>query len=84
VASTELEYKPEPADAPSARFGWHGEAIKTYKIAAWVSVVALLGMTIGNHEGHVEDFYLLGFVALLVFILVRGEIKSRGKWKRRK
>ncbi|WP_020107309.1 DUF2631 domain-containing protein [Nocardia sp. 348MFTsu5.1] len=84
MASTEVEYKPEPAEAPSARFGWHGEGLRTFKIAAWVSVVALLGMTIGNHEGHVEDFYLLGFAGLLVFILVRGEIKSRGKWKRRK
>lgn len=84
MASTEVEYKPEPAEAPSARFGWHGEGIKTFKIAAWVSVIALLGMIIGNHEGHVEDFYLIGFAALIIFILVRDEIISRGKWKKRK
>ncbi|OZG26762.1 hypothetical protein BH683_022955 [Williamsia sp. 1138] len=84
MASTEVEYKPEPAEAPSARFGWHGEGMKTYKIAAWVSVVALLGMVIGNHEGHVEDLYLVGFAALIVFLLVRGEVLSRGKWKKKK
>ncbi|PHV64656.1 hypothetical protein CSW57_22945 [Williamsia muralis] len=80
VASTEVEYKREPADAPSARFGWHGEGLKTFKIAGWVSIVALLVMMIGNHEGHVEDLFLLGFALLLAFILIRGEILSRRKW----
>lgn len=80
MASTEVEYKREPADAPSARFGWHGEGLKTFKIAAVVSIVALLVMMIGNHEGHVEDLFLLGFAVLLAFILIRGEILSRRKW----
>lgn len=80
MASTEVEYKREPADAPSARFGWHGEGLKTFKIAGLVSIVALLVMMIGNHEGHVEDLFLLGFVLLLAFILIRGEILSRRKW----
>lgn len=80
MASTEVEYKREPADAPSARFGWHGEGLKTFKIAAVVSIVALLVMMIGNHEGHVEDLFLLGFALLLAFILIRGEILSRRKW----
>jgi hypothetical protein len=80
VASTEVVYKREPADAPSARFGWHGEGLKTFKIAGWVSIIALLAMTIGNHEGHVEDLFLIGFALLLAFILIRGEIISRRKW----
>ncbi|MCK0518455.1 DUF2631 domain-containing protein [Williamsia sp. DF01-3] len=80
MASTEVEYKREPADAPSARFGWHGEGLKTFKIAAVVSIVALLVMMIGNHEGHIEDLFLLGFALLLAFILIRGEILSRRKW----
>ena len=80
MASTEVEYKREPADAPSARFGWHGEGLKTFKIAGWVSIVALLVMMIGNHEGHIEDLFLLGFALLLAFILIRGEILSRRKW----
>ena len=80
MASTEVEYKREPADAPSARFGWHGEGLKTFKIAGVVSIVALLVMMIGNHEGHIEDLFLLGFALLLAFILIRGEILSRRKW----
>ena len=80
MASTEVEYKREPANAPSARFGWHGEGLKTFKIAGVVSIVALLVMMIGNHEGHIEDLFLLGFALLLAFILIRGEILGRRKW----
>ncbi len=83
MASTEVEYKPEPAEAPSARFGWHGEATKTFKIAGWFSVAALLFMMIGNQKGHVEDLWLIGFALALAFILIRGEVLSRGKWKKR-
>lgn len=84
MASTEVEYKPEPAEAPSARFGWHGEGIKTFKIAGWFCVAALLLMMIGNQKGHVEDLWLIGSAAALAFILIRGEILSRGKWKKKK
>ncbi|MBT0568384.1 DUF2631 domain-containing protein [Williamsia sp. CHRR-6] len=71
----------EPADAPSARFGWHGENKTTMRVAGWLAGVLLLAMLIGNHKGRVEDLYLIGITAVLWFILIRDLVLSRGKWK---
>ena len=86
MASTEVEqidtgWVREPADAPSARFGWHGQARKSFMIAGWFCVIALLAMMIGNHTGHIEDLYLIGFAAVLAYFLLKPVWTSRGRWK---
>lgn len=87
MASTEVEHhaidtgwRHEPADAPSARFGWHGVATKSMYIAGWFCVVVLLCMMIGNQKGHVEDLYLIGFAVVLAIFLLRGMLTKR-KWR---
>lgn len=87
MAGTEVEHKVvdtgwkrEPADAPSARFGWHGNPRKTYYIAAGFVIFALFGLMIGNHDGQVENLYLLGFAIMLVVLVVRASILNRNKW----
>ena len=65
------------AEVPSAAWGWSGESPKAAKIAGWVVVVFLLIMLIGNHTGHVEDLFLLGFAAAIAGILVRDSILKR-------
>ncbi|KQY38214.1 MULTISPECIES: DUF2631 domain-containing protein [Nocardia] len=67
----------DPAEVPSAAWGWSGESRKTFRIAAWVVIVALLGMTIGNHQGHVEDIFLVGLAALMALILVADSLTRR-------
>ena len=67
----------DPAEVPSAAWGWSGESRKAARIAAWVVVVALLGMTIGNHQGHVEDIFLVGLAALMALILVADSLTRR-------
>ncbi|WAC55110.1 DUF2631 domain-containing protein [Gordonia sp. SL306] len=86
MASTEVEpvdtgWVREPADAPSARFGWHGQATKSFMIAGWFCVVALLCMLIGNQRGHIEDIYLVGMAVVLAYFLIRPSIRNRGRWK---
>ncbi|MEE3850672.1 DUF2631 domain-containing protein [Gordonia sp. LSe1-13] len=86
MASTEVEqidtgWVREPADAPSARFGWHQSARKGFMFAGWFCVLALLGMLIGNHTGRVEDLYLIGFALVLVYFLVKPAFAKRGRWK---
>ncbi|ACY21364.1 hypothetical protein Gbro_2115 [Gordonia bronchialis DSM 43247] len=88
MASTEVEHHDtvdtgwvrEPADAPSARFGWHGVGMKTSYIAAVFCALALVAMIIGNHHGHIEDIYLIGFAAVLIYFVVRGVVMNRNKW----
>lgn len=84
MAGTELERNDslvvngvDTADVPSAAWGWSGESNKAAKIAGWVVVVFLLVMMIGNHHGHVEDLFLIGFAALIAGILVRDTILQR-------
>ncbi|MFE6920639.1 DUF2631 domain-containing protein [Nocardia sp. NPDC057663] len=67
----------DPAEVPSAAWGWSGESRKTFRIAGWVVVVALLGMTIGNHQGHVEDIFLIGLAGLLATIMVVDSLTRR-------
>ncbi|WP_278263875.1 DUF2631 domain-containing protein [Nocardia sp. AG03] len=67
----------DPAEVPSAAWGWSGESRKTARIAAWAVIVALLGMTIGNHQGHVEDIFLIGLAALMAAILVIDSLTQR-------
>jgi len=81
VASTEVDHPTvdtgwvrEPVEAPSARFGWHGFGRKTGAIAGWIVVIALLGMTIGNHTGKIEDIFLVGIAIVVAFLLLRNTI----------
>jgi hypothetical protein len=79
VAATELEpaestgvvTKVDPAEVPSAAWGWSGESRRTFRTAGMVVIVILLCMLVGNHKGHVEDIYLVGFAALIAAILIR-------------
>ena len=46
-------------------------------VATSVVVVALLGMTIGNHQGHVEDIFLVGLAGLMALMLVVDSLTQR-------
>ncbi|MGC4932604.1 DUF2631 domain-containing protein [Gordonia sp. DT30] len=87
MASTDVEHSDEvdtgwvhePADAPSARFGWHGVASRTFYIAGWVCVLLLLAMMYGNQKGHVEDIWLIAAAIFVAVILLRGMLTKK-KW----
>lgn len=66
-----------PADVPSAAWGWSGEAPRASRIAAWIVTGILLLMIIGNHDGHVEDLWLIGIAGTMVLVLVRDILKRR-------
>ncbi|MGN2636881.1 DUF2631 domain-containing protein [Nocardia takedensis] len=67
----------DTAEVPSAEWGWSGESPRTFRIAAIVVAVILLGMLIGNHKGRVEDLYLVGFALALIGIVVYDKIYRR-------
>jgi hypothetical protein len=72
----------DPEDEPSAAWGWHGEFPRGRQIAGWLTVVLLLLMIIGNHQGHTEDFYLVGFAVVIAFALVHDYRKRKRSWRR--
>lgn len=73
-------WRREPADAPSARFGWHHQSRMTYILGAIGSILFLVGMLKGNHIGHIEDIYLVGFALVILVAVVWKVLASRGRW----
>ena len=82
VAQIDTGWVREPYDEPSARFGWHGTAPRTYAIAALVSGIILLCMLVGNHVGHIEDIWLIAIAVVLIGYAGFKMIPRRGAWKR--
>jgi hypothetical protein len=51
--------------------------IKAARIAGVISIMLLLLMTIGNHEGNVEDVWLIGIAAVLAALLIGDAVLRR-------
>lgn len=84
MVSTEVERRIEvdTAEVPSAAWGWSKINHRTWHITGLVIVVFLLAMLRGNHVGHIEDWFLIGFAALTLFVLVRDWLGRRRGWLR--
>ncbi|WP_433683720.1 DUF2631 domain-containing protein [Nocardia sp. CA-119907] len=85
MAATELEPTSDraivthvdTAEVPSAAWGWSGESRRTFRVAGWIVCFILLAMTIGNHKGHIEDVFLIGFAILIAGVMIRDSILRR-------
>ena len=64
-------------------WGWHGETGKAGRIGAWFAVLALLTYLWGNHEGRMEDLWIVGIAALLVLILLWDIRRRKNAWRSR-
>ncbi|WP_280235386.1 DUF2631 domain-containing protein [Nocardia cyriacigeorgica] len=91
MAATELETTTsdravttvDPAEVPSAAWGWSGESKRTFRVAGWFVVLALLAMLFEGPQGassgtgNVGYLFLIGSAALLAGILIRQSILAR-------
>ncbi|KEP42813.1 DUF2631 domain-containing protein [Mycobacterium kansasii] len=84
MASTEVEQYTgvDPAEVPSAKWGWSRINHRTWHIVGLGIFVFLLAMLRGNHVGHVEDWFLIGFAALVLVVLVRDLWGRQRGWLR--
>jgi len=84
VASTEVERHTgvDVEDVPSAEWGWSQENHRLIHIGGLLSAAFLLLMLRGNHVGHVEDWFLIGFAALIVVAVGRDWWLRRRGWIR--
>jgi hypothetical protein len=62
-------------------WGWHGETGKWGRIASWVAILFVAAYLIGNHEGRVEDLWLIALVALMVLLKVYDWFRRRNAWR---
>lgn len=79
MANTEVErYNDvDPADVPSAAWGWSKLTPRTWYALGVFVIVFLLGMLHGNHRGRVEDIWLISFAVLIAFVIVRDWVMRR-------
>jgi hypothetical protein len=62
-------------------WGWHGESGKAGRITGVVMIIALLVMIKGNHEGRVEDLWLVGFALAIAVSLVWDARRRKNAWR---
>jgi hypothetical protein len=79
VASTEVERHTgvDVEDVPSAQWGWSKENKRLQQVGGVIAAVFLLLMTHGNHQGHVEDWFLIAGAALLLGFVARSVYLGR-------
>lgn len=84
MVSTEVErYNDvDPADVPSAAWGWSKINYRTWYIAGWLVVGFLLLTLHGNHTGHVEDLFVLFFAGMGAIVLIRDMWLRKRGWLR--
>jgi hypothetical protein len=82
VASTEVERSSEVnvADVPSANWGWTKINYRNWHLTGLFIVFLLFMFLDGNHVGHVEDLYVIGFALLALFFVVRDWWGRRRGW----
>ena len=79
MANTEVERYSEvdPADVPSAAWGWSKITYRTWYGLGIFIIIFLLAMEHGNHVGHVEEWFLRAFAAIVAIVLLRDVIMRR-------
>lgn len=84
MASTEVEPYAgvDEAEVPSAQWGWSKITYRTWYVVGFVIFGLLLAFLRGNHVGHVEDIFCVGFAAVVLFILIRDIWGRRRGWLR--
>ncbi len=84
MASTEVERHNDVdvEDVPSAEWGWSKENPRVKQIGGLLVAGFLLLMMHGNHTGHVEDWFLIGFAAAVVAVVARSRYVQRNSTTR--
>jgi Protein of unknown function (DUF2631) len=62
-------------------WGWHGEMGKWGRRTWWIAPLFLIAMLFGNHQGHVENVWLISIAALLVVVFLYDRIRRKNAWR---
>ena len=64
-------------------WGWHGEMGKWGRRLAIIPIVFLVAMVFGNHQGKLEDIWLIGLAAGMILLLVVDARRRKNAWRSR-
>ncbi|MDY6995511.1 MAG: DUF2631 domain-containing protein [Actinomycetota bacterium] len=81
MASTEVERHTgvDVEEVPSAEWGWSKENPRVKQIGGLLAAGFLLLLTHGNHVGHVEDWFMIGFAVLVLGVVARSFYVERNR-----
>ncbi len=81
MASTEVERHTgvDVEDVPSAEWGWSSGSVRGYQIGGVLAAAFLLVMMHGNHQGKVEDLFLIGFALFVLGFVARSVYTTRNR-----
>lgn len=84
MANTEVERHTgvDVEDVPSANWGWSKENHKLIHLGGILSALFMLAMLHGNHDGRVEDLFLIGFAIVIMGFVIRDWWMRRRGWIR--
>ena len=69
-------------DVPSANWGWSKTNHRAVQIGGILAAVFMIAMTHGNHQGRVEDLFLIGFAVVIMVVVIRDWWLRRRGWTR--
>jgi hypothetical protein len=64
-------------------WGWHGEMGKWGRRLTIIPIAVILAYLVGNHEGRMEDIWLLGIALVMIIILVADARRRKNAWRSR-
>ena len=81
MASTEVERHTgvDVEEVPSAQWGWSSGSVRGYQIGGTIVGIFFLLLTIGNHQGRVEDLFMIGFALLMFGLVARSVYTTRNR-----
>jgi hypothetical protein len=84
VANTEVERHTgvDVEDVPSANWGWSKDSHRAIQIGGILAGFFMLAMLRGNHVGHVENIFLIGFAVTIFGVVFRDWWLRRRGWTR--
>ena len=62
-------------------WGWHGEMGKWGRRTWWIAPLVLLAYLKGNHQGNVENIWLISLAALMVVIFLFDRVRRKNAWR---
>jgi Protein of unknown function (DUF2631) len=62
-------------------WGWHGEMGKWGRRLAIIPILFTAAYIVGNHEGRMEDIWLIAIVALMILVLVWDHFRRKNAWR---
>jgi len=76
------DYQADHPDDHPEDWGWHGEWGRWARVSGYVVAIILLVMLTTTHYNHSGAFWLVGFTAALLIVLIWDFQRRRTSWRK--